>query len=609
MSRAFVSPRRFGSMTVVILLGFTAVFGRLFDLHVLQRPQLLEVARKERDKFDVLSSRRGDVLDQHGYPLATTRTLVEVGVDPTIVELTDKEKAKWPQLAQLLGVPLANIEQIFTNIQYKEEDTDAGTEQKAITWKVLNPGLEPSVYDQVTALKIKGVYGNLKYQRVYPGGQLASHVLGYLNTTGEPQAGIESAMDFYLRGQDGWRETEQDGHHHELDQYSREVKPTDGLNVELTIDMRLQDYAEQAVARLVKEYQPQGVTIIMSEPTSGEILALANYPTYDPNHYGDFPPVNLINRALGDVYEPGSTFKIVTAAAALNEGVVQPTDTFDCSKPTIDVNGRTLKLPDDAEQLGVLTVEQIVAQSSNRGAANIGVKLGATRLHDYAVAFGFGQKTDLMGSLPGESRGVLHPVKDFSLDNLLITRVPMGHGVDATALQVHQAMSVIANHGVMMGPHIVRKVTDAKGATVVEFLPKAERRVISVNTAETMNEMLCEVVKEGTATKASLQDITVAGKTGTTEKIIDGKYSTQHHVATFSGYLPAERPRLVITVIVDDANTHGQGTAFGGKVSAAAFQLLATDAVNYLGILPYNQATSGHTNLVAMKGDNLDWFR
>ena len=166
--------------------------------------------------------------------------------------------------------------------------------------------------------------------------------------------------------------------------------PPDGLNVELTIDLRLQYYAEQEVERLVQEYQPQGVTIIMSEPATGEILALANYPTYDPNHYGDFPLVNLKNRALSDVYEPGSTFKIVTAAAALNEGVVQPTDTFDCSKPTIDVNGRTLKLPHDAEPTGVLTVEQIVAQSCNRGAANIGVLLGAPRLHDYAAAFGFG---------------------------------------------------------------------------------------------------------------------------------------------------------------------------------------------------------------------------
>jgi cell division protein FtsI (penicillin-binding protein 3)/stage V sporulation protein D (sporulation-specific penicillin-binding protein) len=606
MSRAFVSPRRFGTMTFFVVLGFATVFGRLVDLHVLQRPKLVEVARREREKFDVLYSRRGDIVDQHGYPLATSRTVIEVGVDPSVVELTDKDKAKWPALAQLLGLPVADLEKALTT-EFREVDSTEGTENQAIRWTVLNPALEPSLYEQVQALNIKGVYGNLKYQRIYPDGQLAAHVLGYLDKDESPQSGIESALDFYLRGQDGWRETEQDGHHHELDQYSREVKPADGLNVELTIDLRLQDYAEQEVSRLVQEYQPQGVTIIMSEPTSGDILAMANYPTYDPNHYSDFPLVNLKNRALSDVYEPGSTFKIVTAAAALNEGVVQPTDTFDCSKPTIDVNGRTLKLPDDAEQMGVLTVEEIVAQSSNRGAANIGVKLGAPRLHDYAAAFGFGCSTGL--GLAGESRGLLHPIRDFDVDSLLITRVPMGHGVDATALQVHQAMSVIANHGVLMEPHIVRRITDAKGATILEFDPKVVRRVITPNTADTLNQMLCEVVKEGTATRASLQDITVAGKTGTTEKIINGHYSTDHHVATFSGYLPAELPRLVITVIVDDANMRGNGTAFGGIVSAAAFKQLAMDSVNYLGIQPYTQAANGRNNLVAMKGDNLDWFR
>ncbi len=286
---------------------------------------------------------------------------------------------------------------------------------------------------------------------------------------------------------------------------------------------------------------------------------------------------------------------------------VQPSDTFDCSKATIDVNGRTLTLPHDDEPNGILTVDQIVARSSNRGAANIGVLLGPTRLHDYAAAFGFGQTTNF--GLAGESRGELHSIRDFDLDKLLITRVPMGQGVDATALQVHQAMSVVANHGVLMEPHIVRRIMDANKATVVEFDPKAVRRVITNNTADTLNTMLCEVVKEGTATRASLGDITVAGKTGTTQKLVDGKYSTDHHVSTFSGYLPAELPRLVITVIVDDAKMKGNATAYGGIVSAAAFKQLATDAVNYLGIQPYTQPGAGRNNLVAMKGDNLDWFR
>jgi len=617
MSRAFIPPRRLGLMTMVILLGFGALFYRLFDLHVLQHEQLTASAERNREKFVVEHARRGLILDRQGMVLATTRTVVELGVDPQLV--VDGDEAKLPALSQLIGVPVADLEAAFTP-QIREVQTPDGEKPEPVRWVVLNPEVEESVYDKVAALGIRAVYGNRQYERVYPGGDLAAHVLGYVTKKdtpevkkGIPQAGIESTMDFYLRGQDGWKETELDGHHRELAQYSREILPTDGLNVELTIDQMLQYYAQNEVDKLVKDYQPEGVTIIIGDPATGEILALANYPTYDPNHYGDYPLVNLKNRAIADVFEPGSTFKIVTAAAALNEGVVRPTDTFDCSKPTIDYLGRTLKLPDDAEHNGVLTVAEIVSRSSNRGAANIGVKLGPPLLLKYALAFGFGQLTGI--GLPGESRGVVHSLADFDRDSLMITRMPMGHAVDATALQVHQAMSAVANHGVLMEPHLVRSIKDVKGNPVVEFAPKPVRRVISAQTIigpGFLNDMLCAVASTGgTAAGAKLDDImvagkniTVAGKTGTTQKLINGKYSSDHHVATFAGYLPAERPRLVITVIVDDAHEHGS-VAFGGVVSAPAFHHVAAEAVQYLGIQP----SGGSNNLMAMKGDNLDWIR
>jgi len=610
MSRAFIPPRRLGLMTTVILLCFCALFYRLFDLHVLRHDELTASAEHSREKFVVEHARRGLIVDRKGVVLATTRTVVELGVDPQLV--VEGDEAKLPALSQLIGVPVADLEAAFTP-QIHELQTADGSKSEPVRWVVLNPEIDESVYEKVAALGIKAVYGNRRFDRVYPGGDLAAHVLGYMTKkdtaevkSGIPQGGIESAMDFYLRGQDGWKETELDGHHHELAQYSREISPTDGLNVELTIDQMLQDYAQTEVTKLVKDYQPQGVTIIIGDPATGEILALANYPTYDPNHYGDFPLVNLKNRAISDVIEPGSTFKIVTAAAALNEGLVRPTDTFDCSKPTIDYLGRNLKLPGDDEHYGVLTVAEIVSRSSNRGAANIGVKLGAPLLRSYAAAFGFGQYTGI--GLPGESRGVLHSLADFDKDSEMITRVPMGHSVDATALQVHQAMSTVANRGIMMEPHLVRRIFDSSNNTVMEFAPKAVRRVIAAQTIMQpgfLNDMLCAVVgRDGTASRAKLEDITVAGKTGTAQKIVNGKYSSDHHVATFAGYFPAERPRLVITVIVDDAREHG-AVAFGGTVSAPAFQNLATEAVQYLGIQP----PGGRSNLMAMKGDNLDWIR
>jgi cell division protein FtsI/penicillin-binding protein 2 len=415
--------------------------------------------------------------------------------------------------------------------------------------------------------------------------------------------GIESTMDFYLRGQDGWRETEHDGHGKELAQFgTREVEPADGLSVQLTIDAMLQNYAEKEVAQLADQYHPEGISIIISDPNTGDILALANYPTFDPNHYGDAAVGNLTNRAVTDAFEPGSVFKIVTVAAALNEGLVKPEDHFDCALPTITYRNHVLKLPKDDEPLGNISVTEIVEHSSNRGAANMGILLGEKRLHDYASAFGFGQVTGV--PLGAESRGDLHPLKDFESDRLMITRVPMGQAVSATAMQVHQAMSIIANGGVLMQPHLVKRVFDAKGETVASFPPKAVSRVVSAHAADQTIQMLCNVVSSnGTAVKAKLEDITVAGKTGTAQKIVDGKYAPGHDVATFSGFFPAERPRLVITVIVDDAKM--KGTAYGGQVSAPAFQRVAQQAVEYLGIQP----VGGKSNLVAMKGDNLDWFR
>ncbi len=609
MSRAFLPPRRFGWMTTVILLGFAVLLGKLFQLHVLKHNEYEAVAEHSREKFIVEHARRGMIVDRNLNILATTRTVVELGVDPQMV--VEGDAAKLPALAQLIGVRLADLQQAFAPAM-RDVQTSDGVKQEPVRWVVLNPEVEESVYQKVTALGIKAIYGNRQYDRVYPGGDLAAHVLGYMpkrtNASAgheAPQAGIEKTMNFYLQGQDGWKEAELDGHHHELAQYTREVLPTDGLNVELTIDQLLQDAAQKEVDRLVKEYQPEGVTIIMSDPATGEILALANYPTFDPNHYGDSPMVNLKNRAISDVFEPGSTFKVITAAAALNEHIVRPSDTFDCANPTISYLGRILKLPVDDEHNGVLTVAEIVERSSNRGAANIGVKMGPELLHNYAAAFGFGQLTGL--GLPGESRGVLHSVADFDRDSLMITRMPMGHSVDATAMQVHQAMTVVANHGVLMQPRLVRRIFDSKGETVLDFTPIPERRVISANTVVQpgyMNDILSSVVSsDGTAVRAKLPDINVAGKTGTAQKIINGKYSNEHHVATFSGYFPVERPRLVITVIVDDARM--RGTAFGGLISAPAFEHVAATAVQYLGIQP----PGGRNNLTAMKGDNLDWFR
>jgi cell division protein FtsI (penicillin-binding protein 3)/stage V sporulation protein D (sporulation-specific penicillin-binding protein) len=581
MSKAFVSTARAALVSTAVAFAFCVLIGRLFYLHVWEHKELLEHVESNRKMVQVVEARRGNVVDNRGNLLATTHTTIDLGVDPQSVREEDCEKL--PELAALIGQPLATIEKTI-NTKTRKGSARA-KEVSLIKWAYLAKGLDEDAYDAVRALGIKGVYGNRKYSRTYPGGQLAAHVLGYVNHEETPVTGVERFFDYYLRGQDGWRETERDGRRRELAQFrEREVDPTNGLNVALSIDLMVQHIVEKEVARLASEFDPKSVSVIVSEPSTGAVLAMANYPTYDPNEFFNtkkYPIESQRNRALTDLIEPGSTFKIVPAAAVLNEGIVDPSDMFETGVARVSYKGRSLKLPGDHHTYESLSMHDIVVKSSNRGAAHLGLMLGENRLHDYAQAFGFGEKTGF--DLGGEVSGTLHAVKNW--DGLTITRLPMGHAVSATPMQIHGAMSVIANKGVLMEPLIAQRVFDATGDDVVSFSPKAKRRVISTEVAKTVADMLVDVVgKEGTARRAAIENYAVAGKTGTTQKIINGQYSRQHHVASFSGFFPAGTPALVITVVVDDPQSKGVG--YGGSVSAPAFRNIAEACIAYLGIRP-----------------------
>ena len=528
--------------------------------------------------FKVVEARRGNIVDARGNLLATTRSARTLGLDPQMVDEADGEK--WPELARLAGIPVEAIEAAVANkVQSGERH---GKEVRLVRWVKLAEGIPEPTYDAIRALKIKGVYGNREYSRIYPSGMLAAHVLGYVNKEETPVTGVERVFDYYLRGQNGWRETERDGRRKELARFrEREVDPTDGLNLELTLDQTVQHVIEQEAERLARDFDPASVSIIVSEPSSGAILGMVNYPSFDPNHFWDYPVQTHRNRALTDVFEPGSTFKIVPASAALNEGIVAPSDMFETGVERVSYRGRSVRLPGDHHTYPRLSVHDIVVKSSNRGAAFLGLMLGENRLHDYAASFGFGQKTGL--DLGGEVNGILHDVSDW--DGLTITRLPMGHAISATPMQVHSAMSVIANRGVLMEPMVAKRVFDEEGRDVVRFNPCAKRRVISAEVAKTVAGMLVDVVGEdGTASHAAIDNYEVAGKTGTTQKIIDGQYSRSHHVASFTGFFPASNPSLVITVVVDDPKLNGVG--YGGRVSAPAFRNIAQELIAYLGIRP-----------------------
>ena len=581
MSKAFVSTARAALVSSAVAFAFCVLIGRLFYLHVWEQEALLEHVESNRRMVQIIEARRGNVVDNRGNLLATTHTRIDLGVDPQSVRETDREK--FTELASLIDQPL---EKVIRAIETKtRKGSDHAQAVSLIKWAYLAKGLDEDTYDKVRELGIKGVYGNRKYSRTYPGGKLAAHVLGYVNHEETPVTGVERFFDYYLRGQDGWRETERDGRRREMAQFrAREVAPADGLNVALSVDLMVQHIVEQEVARLAAEYNPESVSVIVSEPSTGAVMAMANYPTYDPNEFYNtkkYPIDSQRNRALTDLIEPGSTFKIVPAAAALNEEIVAPEDIFETGVERVSYKGRSLKLPSDHHTYDSLSMHDIVVKSSNRGAAHLGLILGENRLHDYAEAFGFGEKTGF--DLGGEVSGTLHSVKNW--DGLTITRLPMGHAVSATPMQIHGAMSVIANKGVLMEPLIAERVFDAAGNNIVRFSPKAKRRVVSTEVAQTVADMLVDVVgKDGTARKAAIDNYSVAGKTGTTQKIVNGKYSRQHHVASFSGFFPANKPALVITVVVDEPQLKGVG--YGGSVSAPAFRNIAEACIAYLGIRP-----------------------
>ena len=581
MSKAFVSTARAALVSSAVAFAFCVLIGRLFYLHVWEQEALLEHVESNRRMVQIIEARRGNVVDNRGNLLATTHTRIDLGVDPQSVRETDREK--FTELANLIDQPL---EKVIRAIETKtRKGSDHAQAVSLIKWAYLAKGLDEDTYDKVRELGIKGVYGNRKYSRTYPSGKLAAHVLGYVNHEETPVTGVERFFDYYLRGQDGWRETERDGRRRELAQFrAREVAPADGLNVALSVDLMVQHIVEQEVARLAAEYNPESVSVIVSEPSTGAVMAMANYPTYDPNEFYNtkkYPIDSQRNRALTDLIEPGSTFKIVPAAAALNEEIVAPEDIFETGVERVSYKGRSLKLPSDHHTYDSLSMHDIVVKSSNRGAAHLGLILGENRLHDYAEAFGFGEKTGF--DLGGEVSGTLHSVKNW--DGLTITRLPMGHAVSATPMQIHGAMSVIANKGVLMEPLIAERVFDAAGNDIVHFSPKAKHRVVSTEVAQAVADMLVDVVgKDGTARKAAIDNYSVAGKTGTTQKIVNGKYSRQHHVASFSGFFPANKPALVITVVVDEPQLKGVG--YGGSVSAPAFRNIAEACIAYLGIRP-----------------------
>ncbi|HEY1794141.1 MAG TPA: penicillin-binding protein 2 [Opitutaceae bacterium] len=635
MSKGFTSNYRIALLAAMVLAMFAGLEVRLVWLHVVMRDELLRSVDEARRQLIADYARRGDIVDDHGALLATSRSVIVLGVDPQFVRKEDR--AKLPELARLLGMPVAGLERIcdtkvrpdqprqeakavagdlvirlagapaqeradgdndpegIRDVETDDPDHGGG---RLIRWAKLSEQVPESVYEQVTKLGVRGIYGRRVYRRDYPHDDMAAHVIGYVDREEHPIAGIEHFADFYLRGENGWVESEKDGKNHELAQFrSREAPAINGYNVSLTIDSVVQHMAEDELDKVAKQYLPLKATIIVSDPRTGFILALANYPSFDLNTYNRLPKDEerrMRNVAVADEYEPGSVFKIVSVAAALNEHLVTTTTQFDCNLEKIDYNGITRNLPrDDDHYDHLLSVAEIIAKSSNKGAAQLAMRLGDQRFYDYARAFGFGQRTGF--PIGGEVTGNLKAPAKW--DSLTITRMPMGQSVTATALQMQQAMGVIASGGVLLKPQIVSEIYDSNGELVYKFGREEVRRVISEQTASTMARLLMGVVsKDGTAVEAAIPGFECAGKTGTAQKLepvtlANGKtmlrYSDHHDVASFVGFFPASAPQVAIAVVIDDADAHCPGgKAWGHSVAAPVFKRLGERLIPYLGTRP-----------------------
>jgi cell division protein FtsI/penicillin-binding protein 2 len=392
-------------------------------------------------------------------------------------------------------------------------------------------------------------------------------------------------------GVDGFRYIETDRTGKELVPYrGQENSAKDGSNVKLTVDLGLQNILETELEGACAEFRPKNATAIIMRPQTGEILAMASRPTFDPNKPGDAVPDQEKNRSVVDMVEPGSTFKIVTTSAVLEEKLVTPDTTIYCENGHFQYAGRVLR---DAHPMGVLTVHQVLTKSSNIGVAKLALQLGETKLYEYIRRYGFGQKTGI--TLSGEISGLVNPPHRWS--KLDITRIPMGQSVAVTPLQMVTAMSSIANGGKLMKPMIVSEITDESGRKVATFTPEMVRQVVSPETARKITSALKDVVsKQGTAQKAAVPGFRVAGKTGTAQKVDPrGGYFSGRYVTSFVGFMPADDPRFTLLVLLDDPIAK-QGEAFGGTVAGPVFSRMAEKAARYLDLRPTEEIPPQHVS-------------
>ncbi|MGA7400491.1 MAG: penicillin-binding protein [Candidatus Sulfotelmatobacter sp.] len=538
----------------MLLFWCVAICGRLVYLQIFRYGSFVKQAEHQQQREIPLSPKRGVIYDRAGHELAMSVLVDSAFAVPTEVK------------------DLPTAVSLITRITGEDHNVVLADCRNHKTFCWVARKADDETIERIKSLNLQGIHFQKEPKRFYPARDLAAQVVGTVGMEDSGQSGIEHEFDDELRGRAGKMFISVDARRQWFSDVEKQPEP--GENLVLTIDKNIQYIAEKELDQAIHDTQAIAGTVIVENPHTGEILALANRPTFNPNLRKQVTPAALTNRAVSYAYEPGSTFKLVTISAALEEKLTNPNEVFDCQMGSIVYNGMRIR---DSKPHGLLPVWGVLAESSDVGSIKIALRLGEDRFYKYIRAFGFGQQTGI--ELPGETRGMTKPVSRWS--KVSIAAISMGQEIGISAIQLAGLISTFANDGVWVAPRIFLGPVEAQGSPqTVAFHPGSSRRVISSFTAAEMRSMMQKVVLEGTGRKAILEGYTSAGKTGTGQKVdpATGAYSKTKYIASFAGFAPLNNPQIVVTVILDSA----VGLHQGGQVSAPVFRRVAQQVLEYL---------------------------
>ncbi|MBI4619023.1 MAG: PASTA domain-containing protein [Desulfobacterales bacterium] len=545
---------------VVFIMMTVAISARAYQLQILKNQRLSQLAERQYRRVISVVPKRGVIYDRNREEMAISIDVDSIYAEP--IKISDAYKTA-KELSPILKMS-------------EKELAEKLAVKRPFTW--VSRRVSPDQSIKVRNLKLSGVDFIKEGRRFYPNRETAGNIIGFAGLDSKGLEGLELQYNDYLKGETTYSIVERDALGRIMSHGLRQREEQTGNDLVLTIDKTIQYIAEKELKEAVDKAKAKSGVIVAMNPKTGEILAIATEPQFNPNIFWKYPSSSWRNRAVTDCFEPGSTFKVFLAAAALEKGIVSQKDTFFCENGSYNVAKRTIH---DTHSYGWLSLQDIIKFSSNIGAGKIGEKLGKERLYEYVRKFGFGERTGI--DLPGETPGQVRPPNEWS--QIAVNTISFGHGVSVSAIQLISGLSAIANKGDLMKPYIVKQIVSPEGKIIKEFSPQVVRRVISEKTARDVTSIMkTTVLQGGTGTKASTDGYEVAGKTGTAQKPnpSSGGYFKDKYIALFMGFTPADDPNVAIVVLIDEP----KGLFYGGDVAAPVFKKVAEETLHYMGILP-----------------------